>query len=146
MRLQGMRAVVLACALAAVSCARVELPPEEEGVFMAHGTHSLRDPGMAALLRGRLDVRDGCLVVVGSGWFKDDPVLVVWAREYALRRDGDRLRIFEGDRPIVAVGDQVDVGGGEVEADRIARWTASQIPDACQAPKYYVGNVTKPSP
>lgn len=113
---------------------------------MARGTHSLRDPGMAALLRGRLDVRDGCLVVVGSGWFGDAPVLVVWAREYSLRRDGDLLRVYEEGRPIVAVGDGVDIGGGEVPANFIAPWTAGQIPSACRAPKYYTGNVTKPSP
>ncbi|HET9808926.1 MAG TPA: hypothetical protein VFQ66_04465 [Candidatus Limnocylindria bacterium] len=118
-------------------------PEQVDGVFMARGTHSLREPGMAALLRGQLTVRDGCLVVVDSGWFGNDPVLVVWAREYSLRRDGDRLRVFEGDRAVVAVGDLVEIVGGEAPADLIARVMSSQIPTDCRAPKYYVGNVTK---
>ena len=128
----------------AVVAACVPTSEQVDGVFMARGTHSLREPGMAALLRGHLTVRDGCLVVVDSGWFGNDPVLVVWAREYFLRRDGDRLRVFEGDRAVVAVGDLVEIGGGEVPADLIARVTSSQIPTECRAPKYYVGNVTKP--
>jgi len=121
------------------------VPEVVDGVFMARGTHSLGEPGMAALLRGQLAVRDGCLVVVDSGWFGNDPVLVVWAREYSVHRDGDRLRVFEGDRAVVAVGDLVEIGGGEVPAEQIPRLTSSQIPTECRAPKYYVGNVTKPS-
>lgn len=120
-------------------------PEKVDGVFMARGTHSLREPGMAALLRGQLAVRDGCLVVVDSGWFGNGPVLVVWAREYSLRRDGDRLRVFEADRAVVAVGDLVEVAGGESPAELIAGLTSSQIPKECRAPKYYIGNVTKPS-
>ena len=127
-------AVVAACA---------PTPEQVDGVFMARGTHSLGDAGMTALLQGRLAVRDGCLVVVDSGWFGNGPVLVVWAREYSLRRDGDRLRVFEGGRAVVAVGDLVDIGGGEVAAELVDRWISSQIPTECRAPKYYVGNVTK---
>jgi hypothetical protein len=126
----------------AVVAACVPTSEQVDGVFMPRGTHSLGEPGMLALLRGQLAVRDGCLVVVDSG---NDPVLVVWAREYSLRRDGDRLRVFEGDRAVVAVGDLVEIGGGEVAAELVDRWMSSQIPTECRAPKYYVGNVTKPS-
>lgn len=113
-----------------------------DGVFMARGTHSSSDPGMTALLRGRLEVTDGCLVV-RSTYLESESTVVIWAREFSLRRVDERLQLFDRDRPFASVGDTIDRGGGEVDAEHVAKVVRDQIPLECRRDKYFVGNVAK---
>lgn len=134
-------AAIGALMVVAVGALIASLPRSEpvDGVFMARGLHSYRDAGMLALLQGRLDVLGGCLVVTPTHP-GIAPSVVIWAREFSLRRDGDRLSIFDGEKAVVAVEEHVGVGGGEVEDKYVAQYVRDQMPSECRRDKYFVGN------
>lgn len=112
-----------------------------DGVFMARSIHSYGGVHMQALLRGRLEARQGCLVVAPDSGVA--PSIVVWAREFSLRRDGDGLAIFDGDERVVALGELVAVAGGEIDAQHVADLVRAQIPSDCRRSLYWFGNVVQ---
>jgi hypothetical protein len=136
------RAVVLALATALAACASPIPDTNEVGVFMPHHESSYHDFGMLALLSGRLRVENGCLVVG-----RDDGTgrgeVVVWAREFGLRRDpgSNALRIVdETGRVVAAVGEHIEMGGGNWPAENAKKYLGG-MPGACARDTYFIGNV-----
>lgn len=93
---------------------------------------------MSALARGRLVVVDGCLRLQGSDG--DAGNLVVWPSSALLEERGGvihvRERIGGGS---VAVGDTIEMGGGQGDALDGAFLTAP-VPASCAGPYWFAGS------
>ncbi len=94
---------------------------------------------MTALLEGKLALEDGCLRVSDRGY---DNYLLVWPYGFSLSTEGGVIQIMDDtDRPIVRVGDELKVGGGEIPDERIAKYSAELPSDRCPGPYWIVGEV-----
>jgi hypothetical protein len=87
---------------------------------------------MEALLRGRLEVQDGCLRV-GS-------YLLLWPSRARLSLGADGIPVVGGgrERPL-RLGDQVRMGGGEAWTDFKGRGLVQALPAECAGPYWVVG-------
>lgn len=130
---------ILAVALAVFALSCTPSPIAADGIFFPRHSGSYEDIGMLALLSGRIELRQDCLVIALDG---NDWRLVFWAREYSLRRDGDELWIFDGDDRFARVGERVNVGGGEwpAEAAEDLLPVGTSVPDRCRAEHYWIGH------
>lgn len=119
----------------------VEPPPYPEVVMIRR--LQPEDGGAAALLRGTLVVRDGCLRVQGQG---EESWLVLWPAEARLSVAAAHDVSVDGDpgkgQQMVRVGEPVEIGGGELTGDdALARIgpgrpiaTSAAVPAACPGP------------
>lgn len=93
--------------------------------------------GMQALGGGTLTVTHGCLAVGEA----TQAIYVLWPDGYALvERDGRRMLIDPIGAEVAALGDNVTLGGGNVELRWIDGMLTGALPDACRAPgeSYFV--------
>lgn len=102
---------------------------------------------MDALLVGTLALEDGCLRAgaVGSG----ETDLVVWPNGFALRRDGQDIRVLDADgREVGRIGEEVLLGGGQItqiEAGEGYEQLRRRMSDGCSGPYWIVGEVVDPA-
>jgi hypothetical protein len=110
--------------------------------------------GNAALYRGSLVVRDGCVLIGGPG----DYALPIWWEGFTAERDeSGRLVVRDGEGAVVAIqGEIFEMGGGftaewpdtdeprEEQLRRLEEWLGYSIPERCLAPDVHgvwsVGN------
>lgn len=85
---------------------------------------------MAGLARGPLTIESGC-IRLGEG---ADSHLIVWPSSAQHRREGDRIVIRDRrSGNAVAVGDMIEMGGGESQDLNQAHLTGP-VPAACRGP------------
>jgi hypothetical protein len=113
---------------------------EDEGLPDIAFPTSEEPLGGEALLRGRLSVRDGCLVV-GS-------YLLLWPDWMRLVRDSSGVAIIDEAGAVGArVGDEVEIGGGEIAGETRDLPNADSIPAACRSMKtWMVAELSKSPP
>ena len=89
---------------------------------------------MLALLKGQLVLVNGCLRV--------DNYLLVWPHGFSISTDGEVIQIIDNTgKPIVRVGDQVKLGGGERPSEFVAQYSAALPSNRCSGPYWIVGEV-----
>ena len=126
-------AAMLTAGMASGCASEPSAPP---GVFFP--TVPISDEYPAGVMRGRLELEDGCLFVTSGS----ERHLLLWPEGYTARRDGETIEIFTEDRgPIARVGEPIRVGGGErrplemggaAAAERsITVLTGGDIPERC---------------
>ncbi len=94
---------------------------------------------MDALLVGKLVLLDGCLYVDDGFGHR---YLPIWPHNFALSVQGDVVQILDDTgQPVARVGDEVKIGGGEVPADQIARYSLQPLFSQCPAPYWLVGQM-----
>jgi hypothetical protein len=105
---------------------------------------------MAALLIGRLEVENGCLLAYQEG--SDQPTTIVWQTDYFLNNNDGSIEMLDRDGKVVArVGETIYLGGGEIggiEDDQLQ----APMPEHCSSsplwlmgeflPEEYIPNVT----
>ena len=68
---------------------------------------------MEALLIGRLEVENGCLLAYQKG--SDQPITIVWQTDYFLNNSEGSIEMLDRDGKVVArVGETIYLGGGEI--------------------------------
>ena len=100
---------------------------------------------MDALLIGKLVVVEGCLRVNTS--YSDTGYLLVWPPDFRLSTENDTIQVLNGAGQVVArVGDEVDIGGGEVRyLERLDEYVRQQLPPDCSGTYWIVGDVDNPA-
>ena len=102
---------------------------------------------MAALFRGPLVVRDGCVLVGSAGEYS----LPIWWSGFTAERDASgRLVVRDADATVVAIeGETFEMGGGyiaeffpgeessDAQVRRVEDWLGQPIPDRCLTPDVY---------
>ena len=104
---------------------------------------------MAALFRGPLVVRDGCVLVGSPGEYS----LPIWWSGFTAERDASgRLVVRDADGTVVAIeGETFEMGGGYIaefrpsekvepsdeQIRRVEDWLGEPIPDRCLTPDVY---------
>ena len=105
---------------------------------------------MEALLIGRLEVENGCLLAFQEG--SDQPITIVWQTDYFLHNNEGSIEMLDREGKVVArVGETIYLGGGEVggiEDDQLQ----APMPEHCSSsplwlmgeflPEEYIPNVT----
>jgi hypothetical protein len=105
---------------------------------------------MEALLIGRLEVENGCLLAYQEG--SDQPITIVWQTDYFLHNNEGSIEMLDREGKVVAwVGEMIYLGGGEVgniNSDQLQ----APIPEHCSSsplwlmgeflPEEYIPNVT----
>ncbi len=88
------------------------------------------DSGMQALLEGKLEMRNGCLVVMmpGSGASNDTFVVPVFPRKYVSWDAGREMLTFNGVE--YEMGDEIAAGGGWVPPTDDMEFPTTCEPDA----------------
>jgi hypothetical protein len=121
-------------------------PPEPELFFPTAPDEGVY---MAALLRGRVVVRDGC-ALIGQG---DQYTIPIWRDGFTTERDSSgRLMVLDGDAETIAVdGETIEMGGGyvaefepadkvepiDVQLERVAEMIDEPVPERCLQPDVY---------
>jgi hypothetical protein len=101
--------------------------------------HDPSDSWPAGLLRGRVEVVDGCVALVGKGW----RAFVLWPDGFDLRKGDGELEVA-GDVFVIPVGSTVEGGGGLMHLGNAQSLAGDAIPEPCQVKgeSYaYVGEV-----
>ncbi len=132
--------LLIATVVALVSCSsgaqrRDEISAELGVAFPVHDSPAIPD----ALVVGRLEERDGCLVVSPE---EGRPQLVIWPHTLHLVEDSGFIAIADEDGHVLAhVGDTVRIGGGEIYREALGRTAigARGIPERCATPIYWMG-------
>lgn len=105
---------------------------------------------MEALLIGRLEVENGCMLAYQEGG--DQPITIVWQADYFLHNNEGSIEMLDREGKVVArVGEMIYLGGGEVgtiDPD----YLQAPIPERCSSsplwlmgeflPEEYIPNVT----
>ena len=92
---------------------------------------------MEALLVGELVLVDGCLRVNDSS---GNSYLLVWPQGFSLRTEGNVIQVVDSTgRSVAQVGDNLEVGGGEVPAGWAGELSAQPLPSGCPGPYWIVG-------
>jgi hypothetical protein len=108
---------------------------------------------MAALLIGRLEVENGCLLAYQEG--SDQPITIVWQTDYFLHNNEGSIEMLDREGKVVArVGEMIYLGGGEVgniNSDQLQ----APIPERCSSsplwlmgeflPEEYIPNIIEES-
>jgi hypothetical protein len=99
-----------------------EVTPDDSIYFPQLKTRSTSF--MEALLIGRLEVENGCLLAYQEG--SDQPILIVWQTDFFLNNNEGAIEMLDREGKVAArVGEMIYLGGGE---------TRSIDPDLLQAP------------
>lgn len=122
-----------------------QAPRKEAGLFFPSQPSSKTNAYMMALGKGRLLTVDGCVRLEGAHGDSGD--VVVWPPGYSLdRRDGEVLVLNEKGEVEARVGDEVEMGGGEISEDALAEKPEAQrrafekerhrygVPGRCRGP------------
>jgi hypothetical protein len=125
--LTALGAIVVACGL---------VPPGDPGArYGVFFPQHERDFTPAALVQGRLEVRDGCLWIAGEG----PPEVAIWPRNYQLRMTDNRLEIIdERGRVLARDGDMVRANGATLTEQRAKEVSGRVAPASCRANDRYV--------
>ena len=105
---------------------------------------------MEALLIGRLEVENGCLLAYQEG--SEQPITIVWQTDYFLHNNEGSIEMLDREGKVVTrVGEMIYLGGGEVgsiDSDHLQ----APIPEHCSSsplwlmgeflPEEYIPNVT----
>ena len=138
-----LRAMYFAAVVTTLACGQ-SVDSGVTGVFFPR--HSVRGPTPAALIEGRLDVKDGCLWIVDASGTR---YLAIWPSGWRVTSVGGRIHVVNAEgRLIVADGDSVAGGGGEtVTADNAHRLMGQTEPAACRTNSFWlVGQLGPGSP
>lgn len=89
-----------------------------------------------ALISGRLkESRDGCIELVAEG----ESYLPIWPAGYSVaRRDGQLVIVDGGGEDVAAIGDLVDLGGGEIERELAEESAGDSLSDQCEIGHYWL--------
>lgn len=99
---------------------------------------------MAAELIGALRLVDGYLQV--DSLYGDGAVIPIWPAEYTLAYKDESLTIFDGDgNPLIRVGEEVYMGGGEGYGSGMLECVRQQLPDSYTGKFWYVGDGVRPN-
>lgn len=99
---------------------------------------------MAAELIGKLELVDGYLQV--DSLYGDGRIIPVWPAEYTLAYEDYVLTIFDGDgNPLIRVGEEVYMGGGEGYGSGLLECVRQQLPDSYKGKFWYVGDGVRPN-
>lgn len=92
----------------------------------------------AALLTGTLLMEGSCLAVQPQAGVP--PEVVVWPADYRLRTAGTPAVVDGTGRLVAAVGDLVQLGGGEYHLDDIGQFLVpgTAIPPACRSGPFWL--------
>lgn len=135
--------LVLAAAVGAAVVYGPRLVPPAAGERLELPTHRDLDGYPAALLTGWL-VRDGnCVYAAGlTGSGRD---LVVWPSGTVLvvTRDESVVVSRGGDR-IAAIGEPIELGGGEIPSPHVETLLETEIPDECVGPYWLASSARSP--
>jgi hypothetical protein len=105
---------------------------------------------MEALLIGRLEVENGCLLAYQEG--SDQLITIVWQTDYFLNNNEGSIEMLDRDGKVVArVGETIYLGGGEIGGIEDSQLQAP-MPEHCSSsplwlmgeflPEEYIPNVT----
>jgi hypothetical protein len=96
---------------------------------------------MAALLIGTLVLDEqGCLRVKTES-LKAQP-LVIWPYDFTVNKDGGAVMIRDGKGQIIGlVGEEIQLGGGEIPAEAFEKRLREPLPKACPGPYWFTGDV-----
>ncbi len=96
---------------------------------------------MAALLEGKLIVKDGYLRV--SAGDSDRGALIIWQPDYFLNNNEGVVEILDRDGEVVArVGEEIRVGGGEVPlTENLQQQLREPLPEQCEGPYWLMGEL-----
>lgn len=121
------------------ACRGLDDPGASVGVFFPR--HGQSGPHALALLEGRLEVQEGCLLVVHANAVK---YLPIWPGGFGLRRAPGALQITDAaGRVVAAEGEMVRLVGGEYPAEFASRVMGREAPSACRGyGSWLVGQVT----
>ncbi len=103
-------------------------------------TEGFREAMMAELV-GTLRLEGACLYVQSLG---GGSILPIWPPEFTLRLEGDQVLVIDREGQVAArAGEEVYMSGGYVGVTD--EWVLQQIPTACQAETFVVGNEVRPN-
>lgn len=92
---------------------------------------------MEALLVGELTLVDGCLRLNDSD---GNSFLLIWPPGFSLRNEKDIVQVVDDTGQFVAqVGDNLEVGGGEMPGGYISQYLTQPLPSGCSGPYWIVG-------
>jgi hypothetical protein len=131
-----MKTLILTAALALAGCDSAQTPAP---YFARAATPS--NGSMEALMRGRLELRDGCVWIAPEGG-GGQPLLVVWPAETEMQRSEETVRFRNSvSGSGASVGKRIEISGGEVEGLQPGA-LAEPIPSACAAGPFWVAGPT----
>jgi hypothetical protein len=125
-----------------------EVDPDDSIYYPQLKTRSTSS--MEALLIGRLEVENGCLLAHQEG--SEQPITIVWQTDHFLNNNEGSIEMLDRDGKVVArIGETIYLGGGEVggiEDDQLQ----APMPEHCSSsplwlmgeflPEEYIPNVT----
>jgi len=94
---------------------------------------------LTALLIGRLSLQDNCLRVNGH--------LLVWPPEFTVSIESETVKVqdgFSADKAIWQIGQEVQLGGGEVQYQYLTAAVQQRVPTDCKGPYWLVGDIAVP--
>lgn len=96
---------------------------------------------MNALLAGKLILVKDCLRVQDSD---NNNYLLIWPQGFSLSNNDKSIRVNDDAGHLIAqVGDNINVGGGEIPSEQIGNYVAQPLPNDCDGPYWIVASVKK---
>ena len=93
---------------------------------------------MDALLVGKLVLMNGCLRVNTN---EGTSPLIIWPYGFSLRENANTIEILDGSgQLVVQVGDDVRVGGGEIQGEHLKEYDGQLFPKECSGPYWLASN------
>lgn len=137
--------VILLPSCSMTSCSMNEQPKDTtlrttaaaEAAFPYMAVRKMRGPALEALMYGRLEVQDDCLVFVEPG---GTPRLAVFHPPALLKRNADGSLAVAGDGSQILIGREVRVGGGLLAfSDYLRATLRAPVPDRCPSEAVEIG-------
>lgn len=125
--------IVGALVFALTTCIKtVETSPKQE----LTPTPQVVTTRLTALIIGHLSYPDGCLRVNGY--------LLVLPPEFTASIEGETVRVQDGltgDKAVWHLGQEVSLGGGEVQYQNLTEAVQQRVPAHCKGPYWLVGDI-----
>jgi len=132
----------LVCLLTVLGCASQQEPSLSYADVFAP-TRPAMDVLPAGLVEGRLDQRDGCIIIQAPGISH----LVLWPPGFAaITLAGNSIGIISPQGEVVTqVGGRVRLSGGEIRSDdQASQLIGADIPPACRNGLYWLAGEVNP--
>ena len=127
---------VAAMLLGLYGCAEViDTSPKRDWTF----TPSAVTTRLTALIVGRLSLQGNCLRVNGH--------LLAWPAEITVSIEGVTVKVEDGlskDEAVWQIGQDVQLGGGEVQPQYLTEAVRRRVPANCGGPYWLVGDIVVP--
>jgi len=137
-----MKALKQVCGLAtvlliAIACNNSSVTTPSPALFFPQQKEAKPD-FMTALLVGELTLADGCLRLND---IDGNSFLLIWPQGFSLRNEKNIIQVVDDTGQFVAqVGDNLEVGGGEMPGEYISEYLSQPLPSGCSGPYWIVGN------